>query len=435
MMPAAGSGPSARSGRCRRKPASRSFRTSRSFRSGTHCSPSTRAITSAAISTAATASARRRAFRIATSTTTTTRSTTASSPDSAKPRIPSPINGSSPSAAATPRCPSIFRITATASRTTGRTMKALPSTRPRSRPRPACPSRWIPTTCSMPPMPRASGPAAATRRCRDIATATAVSIRRAIPNGAPLTYNSDTTQSFEVGSKNSVSDRFRIATSVYYIKWKNIQQNVYVPYNCGLQFTDNLGTAVAKGFDLQAEMVLGAGFTRRRGVRLHQRALHRVDAAAEAPAGTGGRCDLRRGRHRRRPGHQSAVHRVASAPSTASSWRRTTLSCAWTGSTRRAITGWPGCRIRRRCSIRRRPTPCPSTSFASARGGLNFGNWQVALFCDNLFDSRTTINYQLSQADANSPAYAADPNAVQSVQQNTYTWRPRTIGITATFRR
>jgi len=27
--------------------------------------------------------------------------------------------------------------------------------------------------------------------------------------------------------------------------------------NCGLQFTDNLGTAVAKGFDLQAQMQFG----------------------------------------------------------------------------------------------------------------------------------------------------------------------------------
>jgi hypothetical protein len=75
-----------------------------------------------------------------------------------------------------------------------------------------------------------------------------------------------------------------------------------------------------------------------------------------------------------------------------------------------------------------------STSFASARGGLTLGSWQVALFCDNLFDSRTTTNYQLSQADANSPAYAANPLAPESVQQNAYTWRPRTIGITATFR-
>ena len=54
---------------------------------------------------------------------------------------------------------------------------------------------------------------------------------------------------------------FKIATSVYYIKWNNIQQNVYVAGNCGLQFTDNLGTAVAKGFDLQAEAEIGGGFT------------------------------------------------------------------------------------------------------------------------------------------------------------------------------
>ena len=81
------------------------------------------------------------------------------------------------------------------------------------------------------------------------------------PNGAPATYNSDTTQSVEVGSKNNLGGRFRMATSIYYIKWNNIQQNVYVAYNCGLQFTDNLGTAVAKGFDVQADLALGAGFS------------------------------------------------------------------------------------------------------------------------------------------------------------------------------
>ena len=65
-------------------------------------------------------------------------------------------------------------------------------------------------------------------------------------------------QSYEVGSKNNFDDRLKIATSVYYIKWNNIQQNVYVAGNCGLQFTDNLGTAVAKGFDLQAERTISA---------------------------------------------------------------------------------------------------------------------------------------------------------------------------------
>ena len=63
----------------------------------------------------------------------------------------------------------------------------------------------------------------------------------------------DNTQSYEIGSKNNFDNRLKIATSVYYIKWNNIQQNVYIAGNCGLQFTDNLGTAVAKGFDLQVE--------------------------------------------------------------------------------------------------------------------------------------------------------------------------------------
>ncbi|MBV8342875.1 MAG: TonB-dependent receptor [Gammaproteobacteria bacterium] len=77
------------------------------------------------------------------------------------------------------------------------------------------------------------------------------------PNGAPLTYKPDETQNYEVGSKNSFGQTLRIATSVYYIKWNGIQQNVYVAGTCGLQFTDNLGTAVAKGADLQAELALG----------------------------------------------------------------------------------------------------------------------------------------------------------------------------------
>ena len=77
------------------------------------------------------------------------------------------------------------------------------------------------------------------------------------PNGAPLTYGSDNTQNFEVGAKNAFGNWLKVATSVYYIKWQDIQQNLYVAGACGLQFTDNLGTAVAKGFDLQAEMLFG----------------------------------------------------------------------------------------------------------------------------------------------------------------------------------
>ena len=77
------------------------------------------------------------------------------------------------------------------------------------------------------------------------------------PNGAPLTYKSDSTQSYEIGSKNNFGSAFRVATSIYYIKWNDIQQNVYIAGACGLQFTDNLGQAVAKGFDVQADLAAG----------------------------------------------------------------------------------------------------------------------------------------------------------------------------------
>jgi len=71
---------------------------------------------------------------------------------------------------------------------------------------------------------------------------------------APTTYNSDSVQSFEVGAKNNVDNRVRLASSVYYIKWNNIQGNV-VPPICQIQWTDNLGDAVSKGFDLQADFL------------------------------------------------------------------------------------------------------------------------------------------------------------------------------------
>ena len=58
--------------------------------------------------------------------------------------------------------------------------------------------------------------------------------------------------SYELGSKNSWIDRrLLVDASVYYIKWNNIQQNVNL--QCGFQFTENLGVAQSRGFDLQAQ--------------------------------------------------------------------------------------------------------------------------------------------------------------------------------------
>ena len=73
----------------------------------------------------------------------------------------------------------------------------------------------------------------------------------------------------------------------------------------------------------------------------------------------------------------------------------------------------------------------PSTNFVSLRGGMTFGDWIVTAFCDNLLNSQTVTNYALGLADYYAPSGGV---ATPSVQQNQFTFHPRTLGITATWR-
>lgn len=69
-----------------------------------------------------------------------------------------------------------------------------------------------------------------------------------------------------------------------------------------------------------------------------------------------------------------------------------------------------------------------STTFTSVRGGITLGSWLVTPFIDNLTNSHTVTNYALGMNDPYNPAGSP------SLQQNQYTFRPRTFGITATWR-
>jgi outer membrane receptor protein involved in Fe transport len=77
----------------------------------------------------------------------------------------------------------------------------------------------------------------------------------------PHTFNSDSLWSYEIGDKGSYLDgRLRIEASAFWINWSAIQQQVLLP-DCGYYYTDNLGSAVSKGFDLQTDWVVGGGLT------------------------------------------------------------------------------------------------------------------------------------------------------------------------------
>jgi len=66
----------------------------------------------------------------------------------------------------------------------------------------------------------------------------------------------------------------------------------------------------------------------------------------------------------------------------------------------------------------------PGTTFTSLRGGMQFGPVSLAAFCDNLTNSHaiTAYNWSINPGDGNSRL------------ERQYTFRPRTIGITAIWR-
>src|SRR5271165_728949 len=252
---------------------------------------------------------------------------------------------------------------------------------------------------------------------------------------APATYKSDSVKSFEVGAKNNFNNRIRLASSIYYIRWNDIQGNV-VPPICQIQWTDNLGDAISKGFDVQADFQVTTalsvessfGYT---DARYTKNAFPSgaivtgpnpplpLVAAGDAVAGpngigTGysippysatigveykfqafGHESFMRGDYEYLAGDKW-VH--ANLDSNTSSYDPTGLG------TERQV-------------------------FASLRAGTNLGGWIVSGFVDNLTDSHPILNFnhQTNSYDANgvllaSPAYRF------------ITYRPRTFGITATFK-
>jgi iron complex outermembrane recepter protein len=254
-------------------------------------------------------------------------------------------------------------------------------------------------------------------------------IEEGFPSGkAPLTYNSDTTQSYEIGSKNVIADRLKIAASVYYIQWNGIQQNVYVAANCGLQFTDNLGTAVAKGFDFQADAVIGAGLSFEASVGYTDARFTKTSTSNLAVAGDAisGEAAINYSPGTNPPwsialGPQYDFRTFEHDAFVRLDWEYTSRN-PWLAPVQDPNSS----------QYNSNAYTLPATSFTSLRAGVKLGNWQISAFCDNLFDSHVLLNYAQGQPDYYNPAY--NPLVPNSVQQNDYTFRPRTIGITAAFR-
>jgi outer membrane receptor protein involved in Fe transport len=241
---------------------------------------------------------------------------------------------------------------------------------------------------------------------------------------APSTYDPDTVNSFEIGAKNKITDDLRIASSIYYIQWQGIQQNVYLPI-CGFQFTSNFGNAVSKGADLQLEYApnsalnfdLAIGYTDARyttdaGTPNHLIALagDAVEGASVTPAppwtvALGGQYNFlfQDRKSFLRVDYQYQGH---SGVPTASEDPRATASYDPLAFTPKAY------------------------GYVTLRLGTQVDRWNISTFIDNLFNTHPEFPpsaYPHTEVD---PYTANPPGAVIRA----YTLRPRTIGVTASYR-
>jgi iron complex outermembrane recepter protein len=250
--------------------------------------------------------------------------------------------------------------------------------------------------------------------------------------GAPLSYNSDTVQSFEVGAKNNIENRIRLASSVYYIKWKNIQQSVN-PAVCSISWTQNLGEAASKGFDLQADVLLtealqlelAVGYT---DARYTDDAFVGTGRVNTKPVSAEGDAIVDANGLPIVPWTVSAgaqyKFNVFELPSFVRLDYQYSSGQKWGPATLDPRTLQYG------VGASSFYQPLQSWKFLTLRAGTSFNNWTASLFVDNLLDTNTTLTSSRSN-----PTYDFSTGTLLATPlYRNFTFRPRTVGIAATYR-
>lgn len=231
----------------------------------------------------------------------------------------------------------------------------------------------------------------------------------------PKTYNSDSLWSYEIGAKNKLADgRVQISSSLYYIDWNNIQQ--LVPLSaCGYEFFSNLGKATSMGFDTQVQASVTDHLVAGISVA-YDNAYFRQTIT---PGITAGSANLVSSGDKLSPYAPWTV--IANAEYHYNWFDR------YRGYTRGEFefhshqTG---------TTVRLDPTTIsydpsyglpPTYTMTKVRTGVAFDNWDISLFVNNLFDSH--------------PALVTGHDVPTSPLFYQQSFRPRTIGLTAVFRR
>lgn len=224
---------------------------------------------------------------------------------------------------------------------------------------------------------------------------------------SPSSYKSDSVESWEVGAKSRLLDqKLEISTSLYKINWRSIQQTVYLN-SCGMQFTGNLGDATSRGFDVQVQYRPIRSLTID-GTLGYTNAYYTKDFAPVVRRGDAIDFDVRPwtfavGAQQTLPlFHDRAYARI---------------DYEYRSSLNRLVA------VRDPADQSYDPEAVdpPSTSFLSIRTGVALDHANISLFVDNLLNSLPQLSYLRASNSTNAELF------------DSTTFRPRTIGLTATY--
>jgi iron complex outermembrane recepter protein len=228
----------------------------------------------------------------------------------------------------------------------------------------------------------------------------------------PPSYDSDSVWSYEIGTKNSfANNRVLLNASAYLVKWKDIQQNVPLT-SCGFQFTANLGEAESKGFDIQAQARVTDGLTL---------------------GGTFAYTDAQFTKTvQLQPTVQSIVRdgdHIAGSPWTAVVFGQYDFSMFDKDAYVRADYQYSARQedqVQGQNPLNGAPLWFPTVpvqSHTSLRAGVKWARFDVSVFAQNLFDTqpKLTQTQDIGTPTGGTPLFYV------------VTWRPRTVGLTATY--
>jgi len=231
----------------------------------------------------------------------------------------------------------------------------------------------------------------------------------------PTSYSSDTVWSYEAGTKTSMlGGRLYVDGSGYVVKWKGIQQQIFVPI-CGYAFVDNVGSATSRGFDLAINASPFDGMTVGTAIGYHKTTLDKDIFAAA----TGVRL-FRKGQNVSDTGAPWTVHVYGQYNFMFASDRTgyVRVDYAYESSLYPA-----GARDPQDLTYANLPR-VPSTNLVNGRVGTRISDVDVSLFVNNALNATP----HLALAPGGAIPQAGDTLWTDS------TFRPRTIGITASYR-